>query len=183
MNCPVCQSEVLVESNLEENLPSFACANCGGNWIRGREYWRWLEKHGHNLPEINEPAQDQLRAEDAAMKPCPECAFTMFKYKVGHGLEFHLDQCMGCKGIWFDQNEWELLRARNLHDDIHALFTAPWQAEATREERKRRLEHMYIRKFGAEDYAEIKRVRAWLGEHKYKHELLAYLTDPDPLNT
>jgi Zn-finger nucleic acid-binding protein len=116
------------------------------------------------------------------MKPCPECAFTMFKYRVGHGLEFHLDQCMGCKGIWFDKDEWETLRARNLHDDLHALFTAPWQAKASREDRKRRLEQMYIRKFGAEDYAEIKKVRGWLAEHEHKHELLAYLTDPDPLN-
>ncbi len=182
MNCPVCQSEPLVEGLLEENLPSYACAACGGNWIRGRDYWHWLEKHGQNLPEITDPAPGQSSAEDPATKLCPECAFTMFKYGVGHGLEFHLDQCMGCKGIWFDRHEWESLRARNLHDDLHAIFTAPWQAEATREERGRRLEQMYIRKFGAEDYAEIKRVRAWLVPHKHKHELLAYLTDPDPLN-
>ncbi len=182
MNCPVCQSVRLNASALEEDLSSFTCSNCGGSWIRGTEYWRWLQDRGPNLPERLEPPDDQVPPGDKDLRPCPECKIMMVKYKVGRGLAFSLDQCVGCKGVWFDKREWEALRQRNLHDDIHAIFTAPWQSEATREERRRRLEQIYVRKYGKEDYEEIKRVRAWLDGHSRRHELLAYLTDPDPLS-
>jgi hypothetical protein len=75
-----------------------------------------------------------------------------------------------------------VLRKRNLHDDLNSILTEFWQGEALKEERKKRLERIYINKFGVDDYAEIKRVRAWLGGHQKKHELLAYLTDEDPFD-
>ena len=33
--------------------------------------------------------------------------------------------------------------------------------------------------FGAEDFVEVRRVRGWLDANARKHELIAYLTDPD----
>ncbi len=182
MNCPICKTSEMHPTELEANLPSLKCEQCGGNWIRGLAYWKWLEQHGPNLPERTEPMENQASEETHEMRWCPECQSLMFQYRVGRGLGFALDQCPGCKGIWFDSNEWEALKARNLHDDIHAIFTAPWQAAVNREERKRRLEQMFIRRFGEDDYAEIKRVRGWLDQHPSKHELLAYLTDKDPLS-
>lgn len=182
MNCPACLTAQLAPSSLEESLASSKCEACGGNWIRGSEYWSWLARHGENLPEREEQTPGPSAPEPVEPRSCPECRSLMFRYKVGHGLGFTLDQCAACKGIWFDRDEWEALRARNLHDDINAVFTAPWQAAASREERRRRLEAMYVNKFGAGDYAEIKRVRAWLDAHPRRHELLAYLTDRDPLS-
>jgi len=106
----------------------------------------------------------------------------MVKFLVGRGLDFTVDHCEGCKGIWLDRNEWEALKKRNLHDDLNSIFTSFWQTGAQREIRKKKLEEIYISRFGAEDYAEIKRVRWWLDTKTNKEELLAFLTDRDPFN-
>ncbi len=84
--------------------------------------------------------------------------------------------------MWFDRNEWEVLKSRNLHDDVHTIFTAFWQSGVRKEEMRKNLDYMYLTKFGEEDYAEIKRVRAWLDEHPRRTELLAYLNDRNPLD-
>ncbi len=180
MNCPVCPSEKFSPIELDAGLDAFRCDSCGGQWVRGGSYWQWLRSHGENLPERREPAAGPPAPEDRRPKSCPDCHTSMFRYTVGHGLGFGLDQCPACKGIWFDAAEWEALRERNLHDDINAVFTAPWQAEVSREERRRRLEQIYLRRFGTEDYEEVRRVREWLDASGRRDELLAYLTDPNP---
>lgn len=182
MNCPVCKTAELSLNKLESDLSSLSCANCGGNWIQGAQYWKWLEQHGENLPELKDQTNDLPLSETQEHIDCPECRWRMVKYLVGRGTGFTLDHCHGCKGIWFDRNEWEVLRKRNLHDDLNSVLTEFWQAEALKEERKKRLERIYISKFGVDDYAEIKRMRAWLTGHQKKHELLAYLTDENPLD-
>ena len=182
MNCPVCKSTALVSSDLESNLPSLRCPNCLGNWIRGAEYWKWLEAHGPNLPERNDRDTGLSLAEPGLPIDCPECQFRMVKYLVGHGFSFTVDQCDGCKGIWLDRNEWDALKERNLHDDLNGMFTPFWQANAQKETRRQRLQQIYVSRFGAEDYEEIKKIRAWLDARKNKEEFLAYLTDRDPYN-
>lgn len=182
LKCPVCETTEMISTDLESNLTSFRCPDCRGNWIQGAEYWKWLEEHGPNLPERNDQDSGLSLAEPGRHIDCPECRFRMVKYLVGHGFNFTLDQCGGCKGIWLDRNEWEALKERNLHDDVHAMFTAFWQAEALKERRRKHLEEIYISRFGADDYAEITRIRAWLDGRPNKHELVAYLTDHDPFN-
>lgn len=180
MNCPVCKSYELNSSDLESNLTAYKCPNCRGNWIRGAEYWKWLEAHGPNLPERDDRDSGLSLAEPGVAIDCPECRFRMVKYQVGHGFSFTVDQCDGCKGIWLDRNEWDALKERNLHDDLNAMFTPFWQAQAQKENRRRHLEQIYVNRFGEADYAEIKRIRAWLGAKTNKEEFLAYLTDGDP---
>ena len=182
MNCPVCKSSELIPTDLESDLPAFRCDNCGGKWIRGAEYWKWLENHGSNLPERWDQDSGLSLAEPGIHIDCPECRFRMVKYLVGHGFSFTIDHCQGCKGVWFDRNEWEALRERNLHDDLNAMFTSFWQDAAQKEARKKRLEQIYISRFGPDDYAEIERVRAWLATRPNKQDLLAYLTDKDPFD-
>ena len=180
MNCPVCKSPELTLTDLESGLSSMKCRDCGGNWIRGAEYWKWLEKHGPNLPERTEQNHGLSITDSGKYVDCPECRFRMTKFLVGHGLGFTLDHCEGCKGIWLDKNEWEVLKKRNLHDDLNSMFTSFWQRGAQKEARKKHLEQIYSRRFGANDYTEIKRVRGWLDSHPNKQDLIAYLTDEDP---
>jgi Zn-finger nucleic acid-binding protein len=182
MNCPVCKTSALTSSDLETNLTSLRCPACGGNWIQGSAYWRWLDVHGPNLPEIEDQGDGPSIVEPGGYIDCPECRFRMVKYLVGRGLDFTLDHCQGCKGIWLDRNEWEALKRRNLHDDLNAMLTAFWQAEAQKENRKKKMEQIYIGRFGADDYQEIKRVRQWLDKHPRRTDLLSYLTDTDPFD-
>ena len=181
MNCPVCKSSELIPTELESGLPAFRCDDCGGKWIRGAEYWKWLEEHS-NLPERPQEDPGLSLAEPGKPIDCPECRFRMVKYLVGHGFSFTLDHCQGCKGIWLDRNEWEALKARNLHDDVNSMLTAFWQDEAEKEVRKKRMEQIYIGRFGADDYAEIGRIRTWLSARQNKQDLLAFLTDKDPFD-
>lgn len=180
LNCPVCKTTELVKTELEPNLSSFNCANCEGHWIRGKEYWDWVERHGTKSAERIHETESLSLAEPGIPVDCPECRFRMVKYLVGRGLDFTVDHCAGCKGIWLDRNEWAALRKRNLHDDLHTMLTSFWQAGAKREQRKKRLQQIYLDRFGEEDYAEITRIRHWLDTKTNREELLAYLTDKDP---
>jgi Zn-finger nucleic acid-binding protein len=180
MNCPVCKTTKLITTELEENLAAQNCLSCGGNWIRGAEYWKWVERHSSDLAERLHETESLWLAEPGLPIDCPECRFRMVKYRVGRGLSFSLDHCHGCKGIWLDLNEWEALKKRNLHDDLNTMFTSFWQNEAHREARKKRMQDIYTGRFGEDDYTEIKRIRWWLDAKTNREELLAYLTDRDP---
>jgi len=75
--------------------------------------------------------------------------------------------------------EWDVLKGRNLHDEAHLVFTAPWQDAVRREESRVRLDALYRQRFGA-DYDEIKRIREWLRHHPDRDHVVAFLTDPEP---
>ena len=182
MNCPVCKTSELISTELEPELSALQCSVCNGHWISGRNYWRWLEEHSEDLPERVHEDERLALAEPGKPIDCPECRFRMVKYLVGRGLGFTVDHCHGCKGIWLDRNEWAALKKRNLHDDLNLMFTSFWQTGAEREARKIRMEQRYITRFGADDYAEIKRIRWWLETKTNREELLAYLTDKDPFD-
>ena len=62
------------------------------------------------------------------------------------------------------------------------MFTSFWQAGAIREQRKKRMQQIYLDRFGEEDYAEIRRMRHWLDTKTNREELIAYLTDKEPYN-
>jgi Zn-finger nucleic acid-binding protein len=182
LKCPVCKSPELDATGLEAGLTFFNCHKCGGNWVRGVEYWRWLEQHGPNLPERWDQDSGLSLAEPGIPIDCPECRFRMAKYLVGHGLPFTIDHCEGCRGVWFDRNEWQALRERNLHDDLNSMFTSFWQDEAQKDARKKRLQKIYASRLGPHDSAEIEPVRATLATRPNKQDLLAYLTDKDPFD-
>jgi len=180
MNCPVCKSSELVTKELEPNLDSRQCPSCLGNWIDGREYFKWIEQHASDAAERVHDVETLTLAEPGLPLDCPECRFRMVKYLVGRGLPFTIDHCHGCKGIWLDGNEWEALRKRNLHDDLNLMFTSFWQTEAQRLARKKTLEQIYTGRFGEDDYAEVKRIRYWLEGKTNREGLIAYLIDKDP---
>jgi Zn-finger nucleic acid-binding protein len=180
LNCPVDQDVELLRASLEPKLSSYSCYECDGHWIRGKEYWAWVERHGTKDAERLHEEESLTLAEPGIPVDCPECRFRMIKYLVGRGLHFTVDHCHGCKGIWLDANEWEALKKRNLHDDLHGIFTEFWQSGAKREQRKKKFQQIYTDRFGAKDYKEITRIRHWLETKPNREELIAYLTDKDP---
>jgi len=182
MNCPICKAKELIPAELDQELTSLNCPSCGGHWLRGAEYWKWVEDRGSRLSERVYDGESLTLKEPGLPIDCPECRFRMVKYLVGRGLDFTLDHCAGCKGIWLDRNEWEALRKRNLHDDLNLMFTAFWQKEADRELQKKRMEEIYIGRFGVDDYTEIKRIRWWLDTKTNREELLAFLIDREPFD-
>ncbi len=180
MDCPSCKTGLLVDKTLEENLRAEQCSDCGGCWLSSEAYQRWLDGHGPTLPEkpYSEVSFDVV--DSSLAKLCPACGRMLLKFKVGHGIDFHLDRCGGCNGVWLDRNEWEVLASRNLHDEVHSIFTTYWQQQVRGDELRASMTRRYQGRFGTEDYQEIRRIRAWLDGHPLRPALLAYLNDLDP---
>ncbi len=180
MQCPVCKTGILKKIQLEEELTAMSCESCVGIWLSSTSYFEWLKKHGPTFPEKPFAATDYEVKDTVEAKICPECHKILGKYKVGHGISFYLDHCSGCNGVWLDKNEWEVLKSRNLHDEIHRIFTTSWQYQVRREEIARKWRMCYEQKFGELDYARIREVREWIHAHAQCGLLLSYLTAEDP---
>lgn len=180
MQCPVCKINSLGPINLVNQLPARQCSRCAGISISSNAYMGWLRATGSALPE--KPASISVdSAWDAdTLKICPDCGHLMRRFKIFPDIEFYLDRCSHCNGIWFDHHEWEALADRNLHDNIHEFFTRPWQDKLHAEEAKSRMEEIYLLKFGAQDYEKAKAVRQWLEDHPQKNMLIAFLQAEDP---
>lgn len=179
MNCPICRTTQLVSVQLEDQLWAFTCNACHGHWISSAKYHAWLAYHGQILPEkpYDGPPLDTSDVEQT--KICPECHRVMLRYLVGHGTGFSLDLCTGCQGVWFDPNQWQALKGRNLHDEVHLIITSPWQSKVRREEARNRIDALYEKWF-QEDYEEIQRIRDWVQNHPNRQRLIAFLIDRDP---
>jgi Zn-finger nucleic acid-binding protein len=176
--CPVCKESTLSNHELEPNLYSSQCRKCNGYWISADQYDKWMKLHGENLPEKPpEEGLNLLSGETTGARFCPECKYILIKYRVGHQVGFSLNRCGHCGGIWFDQNEWEIMKSRNLHDDVHLVFSEPWQSAIREEEHKAAMDDIWREQLGETDLSEIRRIKTWLDKHPKSGELRAYLLD------
>lgn len=179
--CPTCKIS-LNQVLLETNLPGYRCPDCTGIWISSNEFLAWLPpQEPSSITEITIDGDLPLPVVDnREALLCPDCDRFLRRFKIWPDLQFHLDRCSHCQGIWFDRNEWETLKLKNLHRQVHLFFTDVWQQKLRNEVMRRRLAKMYSDKWGAETYQIIKDMRAWLNQHPQRDSLLAYLTDKDP---
>jgi Zn-finger nucleic acid-binding protein len=161
---------------LEEKLKGYKCSKCDGCWIKGFQYWKWIKTHGETIPEkpleltAELPVSDSMKA-----KVCIECGHLMIKNKVGHGVPFYLDRCTACGGIWFDKNEWDILKSRNLHDEIHLIFTSAWQADNRTQEHQLKYENSLAEILGEKDYNDLRKMKTLINNHPRKDLLLGYI--------
>jgi Zn-finger nucleic acid-binding protein len=165
MNCPVCKSRSLISHQLETGLAALKCETCGGYWINSFQFWKWQEEH-HDTRRAR--ADIEPVAEPREAKLCTECGRILIRYRVGHSLPFSIDRCGHCGGLWFDRNEWEVLRGRNLVEEIHLIFSATTQQRFRRED-------SFRRSLGEQNFAAVMRIKAWLGPHEHRGEILAFL--------
>lgn len=176
MNCPVCKEKPMSPRPLEANLSAHVCNQCEGKWIASYQYWRWKELTGksllsnHPTPTGDVPVTDNTKA-----KLCPECGHFLRRFPVGQGLGFELDHCANCGGTWFDANEWENLKGRGLHDDVHKVFSEVWQNQLRSDQHAAAMEAFYKEKFGEDGYQKAKDLKAWIETHPHNAELRAFL--------
>jgi len=177
MKCPICKINKSKTIETEEKLFVEKCIECEGVWIQASNYWRWIENH-EGTPEKEAKTTREV-IETKKPKFCPECNHFLTKYKVGHGVSFSLDRCGHCNGVWLDKNEWEELKERNLHDEIHFVFTQEWQKSVQVEYSKNYFDKVYRERFG-DSYEKIKEIREWVYGKPNSSEILAFLSDHDP---
>jgi Zn-finger nucleic acid-binding protein len=178
LKCPACRTPPLFLRAPETGLTSQGCDVCGGQWIRWDDYWDWLEHAAaHGTPAAAPPADRPVPDNEWRAKLCPSCGRLLTRAKVGRGFHFQIERCAGCGGIWLEAGAWETLRAAGLHRGLHRVFSPAWQADVARRERQEGHEALLLRKLGADDLHEARRVRAWLDAHPRRRELFAVLLD------
>lgn len=194
----------MVRVELEPGLTAYRCPVSGGHWVPYQNYWRWLAGQPGRLEHLPAPEGAPEPEDDrvAQVKICPETGMLMTRYRVGHGFAFSVDRSPA--GIWFDAHEWEALRARNFHDEVHLVMTAPWQnrlrqeaVETLVQEKREQVQPGGPPMFGRNlsgvaareeafrarfamvlDEGTLSRAeefRAWLEEHPQRREILTYV--------
>ncbi len=180
MNCAVCHTPTLQPITFANGLPVSRCPTCLGTWVASADYWAWRDRQGPRLPEVPAPDVEPWPGGEEGLRLCPTCGHVMRRYHIGTGVPFPLDHCEQCNGVWFDAQEWEVLEARNLHDKLPQFFTDAWQRQVRQADHRRHMTAIYTERFGADDYAEVRRIRAWLDAHPQRSFLLTYLSSDDP---
>jgi len=146
MKCPICHTESLNEVSLTAKLQAYQCTHCFGHWIPSDYYWEWLDSLEQSKTQKlipNQPPQPVINlstgtsllpvVDNTTANFCADCSRLMTKTRVGRGLNFYVDRCSHCHGVWLDQNEWENLVQLDLHYKIHYMFSSAWQFSVRQE--------------------------------------------------
>jgi Zn-finger nucleic acid-binding protein len=178
MQCPLCKKNTMNSTELLPDLKGLTCNECFGVWLDRSKYDAWRAKQPRDLPETSTPAHLAV-SETHKAKICPQCGHLLLPYRVGHGLAFSIDYCTACGGVWCERNEWDAIKAKNLHDNLHDIITQHWQAAIRQEEVQESIEQTYSRHLGT-SYAKAQEIRTWLHGQSQKALILAYLADRKP---
>lgn len=163
MRCPIHPESALETRTVNPGVTVRACPQCNGYWMTAAAYWKWREDLSGPLPNLDERDGGKDRAVDSsAAKLCPIDGGFLTRHQVGYGLDFQLDRCGRCGGMWLDHGEWETLIDRQMHDDLHLIFTSSWQAEVRRQRKVNADEKRLVERLGEEDYGRAKEINAWL---------------------
>jgi len=178
MDSPVHLDTPLQPTELEPGLSAFVCPKSGGHWIPLSSYFTWRELHASATRPLPPGYHPEL-ADDCAQRAliCPESGYLLVRYRVGSGLNFCVDRSPKTGGVWLDAGEWEALKSKGLHDELHLIFTAPYQARILSEVADTRLEDRFRARLGAEDYQRVTDFRSWLRKHPKRRDIVAYLLD------
>ena len=178
MQCPICKTNTMNNADLLPNLTGAICDTCKGTWISRSNYDAWQARQPGDLPETTVEIEFTITDTHKA-KLCPQCRHLLLPYRVGHGLPFSIDYCGTCGGVWFDPKEWEAIKAKNLHDNLHEIVSAHWQTEVRKDEVNKSIEQTYRRLLGPA-YDQANQTRDWLRKQTNKALILAYLAEAKP---
>jgi Zn-finger nucleic acid-binding protein len=179
MTCPACDRPTLVQQPLEPGLDALQCGTCHGAWVRLKSYLAWRERQQSADGDAN-ATDAPLTASPSApvanqLRRCPDCRAILGRWRVGHGASFQIDRCAQCDGTWFDDSEWQALRALGLAPQLLAVFSPEWQQGVRRAEQAEAQERRFVERLGDEDIARAREIREWLATHPRRAEVLAYL--------
>src|SRR5262249_58678692 len=101
MQSPVSPTDSLQSKEIEPGLHAYECPVSGGVWIPLESYMTWRNKH---LQETNPTQASYAPApmDDSKQKAllCPESGCLLTRYRVGRGLQFHIDRSPVTGGVF-----------------------------------------------------------------------------------
>jgi Zn-finger nucleic acid-binding protein len=176
MRSPLNSHSILQLTEIEPELSVYLCPQSGGVWIPLDSYLQWKEQHpnaANPVAENNPPAL----AEDSKQRAllCPESGRLLLRYRVGRGLQFHVDQSPATGGIWLDKGEWEALKANGLHTQLNLIFTASYQRNVRAAEYEQTMEKAFRARLGDADFTRANEFKRWMTEHPLGDEIRRYL--------
>ncbi len=175
MKSPLAPHRSLIRFELLPSLTAFQCSDSGGVYIPAQCYWSWLQKQPERLPHLPAPIKTETPSpESAIVKLCPESGLLMQRYKVGNDFPFTIDRSP-TGGIWLDHGEWEALKARNFHDELHLIFTLPWQNKTRRKGIEQALVERLRNDLGDTLFTTINDLKQQLAETPHREKAIAYL--------
>lgn len=178
MYSPLYPETPLRHIELEPGLAAFSCPKSGGHWIALQSYFIWMERHRSKVRSL--PADYTPQASTDALQRaliCPESGCILIRYRVGHGLSFQIDRSPRTGGVWLDAGEWDALKKLGLHDELHLIFTAPYQRDVRTELSNQRLREQFQRRIGEADFERAAQFKRWIQQHPSHRDILAYLLD------
>ena len=162
---------------LESGLEAYRCVDSGGHYIPSQAYLRWIQQQPARLPHLPKSAElAELAVDSSKTLFCPESGTLMSRFKVGHGFVFSIDRSI-TGGVWLDGGEWETLRQRNFHDEIHLVFTAPWQKQVRTTQAQAIYEQTLRASLGQDLLDRLTLLRTELLDHSHRNLALAYLAE------
>ena len=109
----------------------------------------------HPTPELVDDSEQRALI-------CPESGRLLLRYRVGHGLQFHLDRSPATGGVWLGRGEWEALKSKGLHTEMHLIFTAAYQRNIRSEQYGQRMEQTFRDRIGEPDFPRVVEIKKWV---------------------
>jgi len=171
--------KLMEQVTLESGLQAYLCPTSGGHYITSADYMQWLQQQPERLPHLPKPDQPpEHSTESPRALICPESGTIMIRSKVGHGFGFSIDRSI-TGGIWLESGEWEALKERNFHDEIHLVFTAPWQKHIRDAHAQKVYENTLETSLGEELLGRLTALRGELMDHPHKNLAISYLMEKE----
>lgn len=93
---------------------------------------------------------------------------------MGHGFSFHVERSPSGSN-WLDKGDWDALQERQFHDELHLIFTEPWQRQV-RDDAKREAERAVLTdRLGADLLSKLESIKTSLSDHEHRALAIAYL--------
>lgn len=177
MRSPVYPEVNLEPKEIEPGLMTYECPRSGGVWITLGAFEQWKAQQSSKTFAVSNHSPVAVDDSKLPALICPESGCVLLRYKVGHGLQFHVDRSPVTGGIWLDRGEWEALRQKGLHVDLNLIFTASYQRDVRAVEYASSLERAFRERIGEPDFGRVKEFKAWMTQHTRSNDILCYLSD------
>ena len=183
MRCPKHSQDSLLVDQLAAGPKVHSCPTCHGSWIAPEDYQTWQATHAdpslnvvHLTVPIDRDMDYQPSRYDNRAGLCPNCGFYLVRGRINlQQVAFFIERCPGCKGIWCDQGEWEILDELGLSAYIPVLFTDEWQSRVRLAEAESRERRATTEKLGTEIAEKLFELAALLEAHPNGDFGVAYL--------
>lgn len=179
MKSPIDPKSTLERREIHPGLEGFICPSSGGCWIDGETYWNWLRAQ----PGFPKPTQStegpsvELATDTERAVLSPRTGRLMRRFRVGSGLDFHIDYDAAAPGFWFDAGEFGMLVERSLHDEIHLICTERYQRKLRELGKSEGLRARRIALLGEEVIDRLESTARWLRTLEHPEVADAVLRD------